>query len=269
MKNGLLKGTLTVLLAASISAIGIFASDTLQEIDRDLLGLGSASRSGVCRSGMVPIQSNENVVCVDVYEASPGEGCPHTDPANMLETEKNVESDTCYAASVADVDPWRFVSLAQAQRMCASAGKRLPTPDEWYRFALGVDTEHCVIDNETPQRTGNNPCASAAGVYDTVGNVWEWVDTTITHSNYNGRSLPEEGYVASVDSSGIAITSADAPDVLYEEDYFWSESEGVFGMIRGGFYGSGPDAGLYAVNASVPTDFASQGVGFRCVEDMF
>ena len=39
-------------------------------------------------------------------------------------------------------------------------------------------------------------------------------------------------------------------------------------MIRGGFYGSEDDAGLYTANTSVETSFASQGVGFRCVEDI-
>jgi hypothetical protein len=39
-------------------------------------------------------------------------------------------------------------------------------------------------------------------------------------------------------------------------------------MIRGGFYSSGEDAGLYTINASIPTSFATQGIGFRCVQDL-
>ena len=81
--------------------------------------------------------------------------------------------------------------------------------------------------------------------------------------------LPEEGYVTSVDAQGLAITSATTPDDMYGRDYVWSKTEGVFGMIRGGFYGSNQDAGLYTVNASVQTNFATQGVGFRCVKDTF
>ncbi len=99
-----------------------------------------------------------------------------------------------------------------------------------------------------------------------VGNVWEWVDETVTNRSFNERELPMEGYVTEVDASGVAITTdAVKGSELYGDDYFWSKDEGTFGMIRGGFYGSGKDAGLYTTNASVPTSFATQGVGFRCV----
>jgi formylglycine-generating enzyme required for sulfatase activity len=99
-----------------------------------------------------------------------------------------------------------------------------------------------------------------------VGNVWEWVDETVNGATYRERPLPPEGYVTEADAEGVAIaTDAQTGSELYGNDYFWSKSEGVFGMIRGGFYGSDLDAGLYTVNASVPTNFATQGVGFRCV----
>jgi formylglycine-generating enzyme required for sulfatase activity len=152
--------------------------------------------------------------------------------------------------------------------MCAGAGKRLPTSDEWYRIALGTETDTCVVDENAVRETGTVECVSSSGIHDMVGNVWEWVDATVVGKNYDDRELPPEGYVTSVDASGVAITTATEGDILYGDDYFWSKGEGVFGMIRGGFYGSDDDAGLYAVNASVPTSFASQGVGFRCVEDV-
>jgi formylglycine-generating enzyme required for sulfatase activity len=99
-----------------------------------------------------------------------------------------------------------------------------------------------------------------------VGNVWEWVNETVSGKTYRDRPLPDEGYVYEADAGGIAITTqTDSGSELYGKDYFWSKSDGVFGMIRGGFYGSGDDAGLYTINASVPTNFATQGVGFRCV----
>jgi formylglycine-generating enzyme required for sulfatase activity len=152
--------------------------------------------------------------------------------------------------------------------MCAEAGKRLPTSDEWYQIALGTDVSACIVQSGTPQQTGTASCVASSGAYDMVGNLWEWVNETVTGSTFQNRTLPMEGYVTSVDSGGVAVTSDQAPDDLYGADYFWSKNEGVFGMIRGGYYGSGKDAGLYTINASVPTAFASQGVGFRCVEDV-
>jgi formylglycine-generating enzyme required for sulfatase activity len=109
---------------------------------------------------------------------------------------------------------------------------------------------------------------SAIGAYDSIGNVWEWVDAQVIDAAYDGRTLPETGYVVSVDMHGVALQTQEVGDELHGKDYFWSSTSGVFGIIRGGFYGSGDDAGLYAVNASVPTTFAAQGVGFRCVRDI-
>ncbi len=268
MKGRLLKATLTVLGAIVLSTIGIFAADSLQGVDHDLSNLAGTKGAGICQSGSVPMKSGSGVVCVDMYEASPSTKCPHSNPANTLESEQNANSAGCYAASVPSAIPWSFISLPQAQRMCAGAGKRLPKSSEWYAIALGSDPNNCVIRATAPQQTGTEACKSAIGAFDLVGNVWEWVDETVTGNTFEGRAVPEEGYVTSVDASGIAITSGSDPDQLYGNDYFWSKTEGVFGMIRGGFYGSNSDAGLYSVNASVPTSFASQGVGFRCVADV-
>lgn len=269
MNSKVLKGALTVVGAVVVSTIGIYASDSLQGVDRSLVGLSGLSQNEICRSGMVPMKSDGSTLCVDMYESSPSDDCPHTVPASTFDTEENAKSSTCYAASVPKAMPWRFISLPQAQRMCAAGGKRLPTNDEWYHLAIGAESKGCIVNEQSAQQSGSVSCTSSVGALDTIGNVWEWVDETVVDLNYGGRKLPEEGYVDSVDSSGIAITSTDAPVTLYGDDYFWSEIEGTYGMIRGGFYGSGADAGLYTVNASVQTSFASQGVGFRCVEDLF
>lgn len=267
MKSKLLKGTLTVFGAVTLSTLGIFASDALQGID-STLNLAGLPGSGACPQGMTPLKGGSGIICADIYEASPSVDCPHARPSNVHESERNASNNDCYAASVPDATPWTYISLPQAQRMCAGAGKRIPTSDEWYRIALGTDPSLCTTESDAPKNTGTGACKSGVGAHDLVGNVWEWVDETVTDSTFDGRALPREGYVTSVDASGVAITSGEVEDELYGADYFWSETTGVFGMIRGGFYGSESDAGLYTVNASVPTSFASQGVGFRCVKDV-
>ncbi len=266
MSSKLLKGALVVFGAVLVSTLGIFASDSLRGIDRDLVGLAGKA-TGACMEGMVALQEGDRLLCVDIFEASPSSKCPHANPSNLIETEKNATSPECFASSREKAFPWSFVSLPQAQRLCAGAGKRLPSSDEWYRFALGTLPETCVIDDTEKQLTGTPECIAPSGVHDAIGNVWEWVDESVNGNTFRERALPPEGYVTSVDASGVAITSETNPNALYGEDYMWSKGEGVFGMIRGGFFGSSKDAGLYAVNASVQTSFGSQGVGFRCVED--
>ncbi len=268
MKGKVLKGSAVVFGAVVISTLGIFASDRMQGIDRSLVGLSGMGGSAACSPGATLLKINGDMLCVDIYEATPSEECPHDDPRSALESEENAGRQNCYAVSMAGKLPWRFVSLTQAQRMCAQGGKRLPTPDEWYEIAIGGITDHCVITEAAVQKTGTESCIASSGAYDTIGNVWEWVDVTVVGRVYEGRSLPPSGYVSSVDASGIAITSHESFQELYGSDYVWSKEDGVFGMLRGGFFGSQDDAGLYAVNASVPTSFATQGVGFRCVEDV-
>jgi formylglycine-generating enzyme required for sulfatase activity len=268
MKNRWVKATLTILGAIAFSTLGIYASDRLQGIEGGIGQLASVGKSGTCPQGSAPLNVDGSVICADLYEASPSERCPNKTLTNIVHSEQNANTSGCYAASAKGASPWNFVSLPQAQRACANAGKRLPTSKEWYQIALGTDPNACSVHGGGVQKTGNDACISSVGAKDTVGNVWEWVNEEVNGNTFKGRALPPEGYVTSVDSDGVAITSGETADQLYGSDYFWSKSEGVFGMIRGGFYGSEADAGLYTMNASVPTNFATEGVGFRCVEDV-
>lgn len=266
MKGKVIKSAGIGFGALLLSTLGIFASDTIRGIDSRIGNLASLSESGVCPRGMVLADTSAGGFCVDLFEVSAADACPHVQPNNVLETEKNVTMAGCYGESVPKKNPWTYITLTQAQRVCAGAGKRLPTSDEWYALALGTNETDCHVNGSAPRASGESSCRSVSGAYDMVGNVWEWVNETVTGTEYRGRTLPPEGYVEETDASGVAVTTTgQGGNELYGNDYFWSKSEGVFGMIRGGFYGSRSDAGLYTINASVPTSFATQGVGFRCV----
>lgn len=268
MKRRWLKGTFIGVGAVVLSTLGIFAADTLQGIDTGIGNLASLGETGVCKSDAVPVKVDGTIVCVDKYEASPSGDCLFKTVTNATESERNINTKNCFAVSTQNATPWNYISLPQAQRMCAQTGKRLPSSNEWYAYALGSDPDSCVVDSKTSANTGISSCISSVGAEDVIGNLWEWVDESVVEGNFNGQTLPGEGYVSSVDADGIALTSSESPDTLYGEDYFWSKPEGVYGMIRGGFYGSGRDAGLYTVNASVQTSLATLGIGFRCVEDV-
>ena len=264
-----LKAVFVVIGAVVCSTLGIFAADTLQGIEGNLAQLVGSRSKSVCDTGTLPFKVGDLVTCIDQYEASPSQDCTHQEPRSVLQSEQNVGTAGCHAESKESAIPWTYISLTQAQRACAQAGKRLPSAAEWYRLALGTNSAACIINAQGVAKTGTEACISAAGAYDTIGNVWEWVDAQVTNNTYNDRILPESGHVSSVDADGIAITTSDDVDSLYDGDYFWSKQDGVSGMIRGGFYGSEADAGLYALNASVAMQFTAQGVGFRCVKDVF
>ncbi|MDC1205621.1 formylglycine-generating enzyme family protein, partial [Candidatus Pacebacteria bacterium] len=116
---------------------------------------------------------------------------------------------------------------------------------------------------KTGERAG---CISAAGVFDAVGNVWEWTNDDVFDGSYNGRALPVEGYVRQVDRGGIATVSGTSSAELFGEDYIWSKETGVYAIMRGGFYASKDDAGVYAVHAATLPTMRGAAIGFRCVQ---
>lgn len=256
--------------AVLITALGIDASDTLSGSRSTLLGqLISSDQTSVCPSGMVEAPMAQTFTCVDIFEASADSECPHPSPQNEIETKENIDSGECSAVSAKNVDAWRFITREQAQTACMKAGKRLPKSDEWYLLSVGTpdNSSVCNIDSSSVKQTGKNTeCRSAIGVEDAIGNAWEWTSDDVIEGQYEGRALPEAGYVAQVDAQGVAtLTHTQASDLFYK-DYFWSSKQGAFGILRGGFYGSKFDAGVYAVHAQTLPTSAGTAIGFRCVK---
>jgi len=264
------KGLLVGLGAVALSTLGLQATDLMQGVESSLFG-SLLETGGPCGTHAVPLLLGGRTLCVDQYEASPSEECSVGSIKSLVDTETNLTDGDCAAATEPGVEPWRFVSLTDAQQLCARSGKRLPTNEEWYKTVSGFgDQDQCVTDtdNDTPQPTGKAACVSPLGVYDLIGNVWEWIDEEVTDGQYRERSLPETGYVQSVDTDGIVVTTGNSANTNYGEDYAWTSDDGVRAIIRGGFYGSGDDAGIYSQNIAVPTDCRAAGVGFRCVKDI-
>ena len=103
-------------------------------------------------------------------------------------------------------------------------------------------------------------------MHDTIGNVWEWTSDDVFDGSYNGRKLPESGYVTQVDAGGVAVVSSTSPDQAFYNDYIWSNPIGVYGIMRGGFYGSNADAGIYTIHAYTLPTTPGAAIGFRCVQ---
>ncbi len=263
------KVVLVVFGAVVITALGIDASDTFTGSSGTLLSQVISKDSGKCPQGMSVVENISSVTCIDIYENSVGEACPMENPEQMLATIKNVEASSCTSVSKKDALPWRFITRDQAMQMCARSGKRIPTNGEWYALSLGMsDTENnCNVREKDVSKTGaKTACVSPHGAYDLVGNVWEWVSDDVKNGEYNSSQVPDSGYVAQVDTEGMAVLVDENPQVLFGKDYFWSKKDGVYGIIRGGYYDSDSDAGVYTVHADTLPTTASIGIGFRCIK---
>jgi len=151
------------------------------------------SPAGSCPDDMVANGDS----CIDKYEASvwstsTGDAGTQLSPAGPGGGSPNIvclaDGSDCganatnpiYALSVAGVIPAGHITWYQAAQACANVGKRLPTTAEWQTAALGTpsgDGGGCNITSggTTPSLSGDNDatCASPAGAFDMIGNVWE------------------------------------------------------------------------------------------------
>jgi formylglycine-generating enzyme required for sulfatase activity len=254
-----------VLCSVALTTLIIDASDSLQGSGGSMLARVINSDIPVCPLGMTHYPAALTFTCVDTYEAAPGSDCSIENPSNQFQTEANISQKNCVPASNPNLLPWRYVSREQARTLCTKAGKRLPSASEWYEFALGTNKDTCVIDGTEPvSGMRQAECISALGVVGAVGNVWEWVNDDVKDGVVDGRLLPLSGRIVSVDSDGLPNQTAEVGDDFLP-GYFWSDPFGDYGIIRGGFYGSKRDAGLYTTHAHTESNFVGAAVGFRCV----
>lgn len=164
-----------------------------------------------------------------------------------------------YAVSIPGVLPSTCITWFRAEQACALSNKRLIRNQEWQRAAAstpdpGTDngTTDCAVSSGGPANTGaRTSCVSAWGAYDMVGNAWEWV------GDWGDRNI---GCTDWTSQTGIA--GGDISCFGGEASLAYLNIPGA--LVRGGHWGGGTGAGVFAVDASnAPSDSLFH-IGFRC-----
>ena len=265
--------TIGIVVLTSFSVDATVGHNGFSQSAIAILATSLNGKKSDCGEGMVRLGGDFSNICIDAYEAVPGDACPQSVVQNANGTRANMDIAGCKPVSVANKNPWTFVNLNQAQELCGRAGKRLLTNAEWYRASVGSpdieNSDACNVHSNSVALGGQKAqCISGAFVHDMIGNVWEWVDGSIENGKYNARTVPASGYVTEADVDGVVTKTAEGASVDYHSDYFWSSEDGVYGMLRGGFYGSGNDAGIYSIQGKTAPSFAGNAIGFRCARNI-
>ena len=124
-----------------------------------------------------------------------------------------------------------------------------------------------------------------SGVYDLVGNAWEWVDMLIgtTADRMIDAEYPGAGLVLPTANGNIATLYAPTKDgnrslaadafspatvgsarAEYDNDYYW-QATGQRAALRGGNWDLAADAGLFCLHVGIAPSSVSYGIGFRGV----
>jgi len=239
------------------------------------LGLATpaAGAAAKCPADSVKV----GTVCVDKYEASVWE----TANASLIKKikagkvteaqllaggaiQRGVSSDdypcnnngndctTIFAVSIPGVTPSSRITWFQAQQAAANSGKRLLTNAEWQMAAAG--TPDPGTDNETTDCNIGGPpfavtdtgsrsnCDSRFGVFDMVGNLWEWVADWVPSSTACVPAL----FAGDLNCLAGASTTS-----------------GPGALVRGGDFLDGSFAGVFAVGGLGTPSVADSGIGFR------
>jgi formylglycine-generating enzyme required for sulfatase activity len=219
---------------------------------------------------MVFIPDSGGGFCIDKYENSPSTDCRYIFPMNQEDTRLNLENLDCKSVSQKGARPWVYVSRLQAEQLCARSGKRLLSPAEWHQAALGtIDTDACHLyknwSMQPGQSGGNEECRTGLGIYDLIGNAWEWVSGQVKDGEYLDRKLPASGYIQEIDIDGLALsTDTDKPNNDFYQDYWWLKANGEKAIAKGGYYDSQERGGMFATYIELGPTESSIGTGFRC-----
>ena len=233
--------------------------------------------STFCPAGMAYISGpGPEPYCIDQYEAYLAGGTvTNCACSNGSKAEVDACAGTAVAGSASGRTPLVNINWCAAKKACANAGKHLLTNMEWFAAAnykgsqYNITTEGagglgCNVSGGGATLTGaNSGCVTQEGVYDMIGNVWEWVDRIYTADPTNGVG---SGYITGYDFATGIPASVGSASPAFGNDYYNAYNGGgsARAVLRGGLWVYGALAGVFAFDASNAPSDGYGDIGFRC-----
>ena len=253
-------------------------------------------KGGQCPNGMVWVPSPGNF-CIDAYEATYSASGTKVDGTTCSSNCPLSQYNQSPWTSVQAPAP----SQTQAITLCQNMGKVLPTDFEWWLASTGTPDPHnsapaagtepcqiwntgdwCAYSNRKPNgsvwandkgwgaciatiKTGTaSQYKSVVGAYDMIGNVWEWVNDTLTAGVYSQTTVvAASNYITAINTRGIPTTLGSA-STQFNYDYQWYNASDDRAGLRSGGWAYGASVGRFALYLSNTPGSTNELIGFRC-----
>lgn len=202
------------------------AGDSAGDSAADAAG-DSATDALRCPAGMAGVPGDDPAWCIDAYEVSftegvlgstagawPAEGITWED-AHLWCAERRL-----VGADGVDHGPLRLATFAEwrdaGDGVVGDGGTPYPWGEEWDATRCAIVGDDGVPTLTGPAPTGSYPdCVSPFGVYDQIGNLWEWVDAGL-HADVAAWEAERaaEGVAVRLDADGVWVTGPVPPWTL-------------------------------------------------------
>ena len=204
-----------------------------------------------CPVGMQPIPRENPSFCLDMYEVEVRDGIAHSEsgrnPSTLIsfaEAKAFCEATPILNEAGEHVAEKRLVSLSEwidaADGVHGEGGNTYTYGNQWSDSSCATPLHDGTVVYDAVQESGLFPdCVSDFGIYDQIGNVWEWADPQ--------RDIDIEGFFRDIAEGDLSLEATTSSRIVFEGvlERLWLDVPGAQNQL---FHAD--DGRLYAADIS-------------------